>query len=526
MKRKILLALLAISSLSASVQGESLKREAAEAMKRATVFMMDSAGRRGGFVWGYLPDFSRTWGELEAFPTTVWVQSPGTPAVGNILLDAFHATGDEYYYQMAERVANILVFGQLECGGWNYLFDLDGEASLRRWYATIGKNAWGCSEFNHYYGNATFDDGTTAGAANFILRMYLEKLDPRYKPSLEKAVRFVLESQYPAGGWPQRYPLRYDYPSRNGDPDYTSHITLNDAVVDDNIEWLTRCLHVLGDPRAGEALLKAMNCVKNLQQAAPTAGWADQYTLDLKPATAREFEPAAVSVSGTVNCIVNLMQYFGTTGDARFLSGIPAALDFLRSVAFKEEDARKFGKKVDAGQILCPRFLIPGTHTPLFIHRKGSHVNNGSYYTDQHPENLIEHYSSIATVNIDELTAAYESLAAAALASPPFHSSPASKLPEYYSGDLTAVDAGQAAQLIRSLDAKGRWLSPLTYISNPYTGEGDAGDPAPTLYRETLYGKYNTALYRPETPVQGLSTAAYIRNMFQLICYLKDGKAK
>lgn len=83
--------------------------------------MMDEVSRQGGFLWNYLPDFSRAWGELEAYPTSVWVQSPGTPAVGNILLDAYHATGDEYYYQMAEKVANVLVFGQLDCGGWNYL---------------------------------------------------------------------------------------------------------------------------------------------------------------------------------------------------------------------------------------------------------------------------------------------------------------------------------------------------------------------------------------------------------------------
>jgi PelA/Pel-15E family pectate lyase len=515
MKRIASIVLLACFPLCTFARQEALKREAAECMKRATVFMMDSVSRRGGFLWGYLPDFSRSWGELEATRTTVWVQSPGTPAVGDILLDAYHATGDEYYYRMAERVANILVFGQLDCGGWNYLFDLAGEASLRRWYDTVGKNAWGCSEFYHYYGNATFDDSTTADAASFILRMYVEKLDPRYRPSLEKAIRFILESQYPGGGWPQRYPLRYDYPSKSGAPDYTSHITLNDAVVDDNIAFLLRCRHVLGDTRAYDALLKAMNRVKNLQQAPPTAGWADQYTTDLKPAAAREFEPVAISTAGTVNCVLKLMQYYRMTGDARFTMGIPAALDFLKSVAFGREEAGRFGKHLSGGQLLCPRFLVPGTHTPLFIHRRGSHVNNGVYYTDQDPENLIEHYSSVTVVDIDRLSAAYASLSADTV-------QPPSALPEYCSGKLTTVDNRQAEALIRALDGRGRWLSPLTYISNPYIGEGNSADPAPMLYRETLYGKYNTALYRPEKPVQGISTATYIKNMFSLICYLKN----
>ncbi len=41
-------------------------------------------------------------------------------------------------------------------------------------------NGWRLEEFQHYYGNATFDDATTAVAAQLMLRMYLEKKDPVY----------------------------------------------------------------------------------------------------------------------------------------------------------------------------------------------------------------------------------------------------------------------------------------------------------------------------------------------------------
>ena len=192
-----------------------------ETMKRATRFMMDTVSYRGAFVWNYLPDFSRSWGEMEAKPTMGWVQSPGTPGIGHLLLDAYHATGDEYYYEAAEKVAGALIWAQLPCGGWNYCFDFAGEASLKDWYNTIGKNGWRLEEFQHYYGNATFDDAATPEAANFILRMYVEKYDPKYKPTLDKAIGFVLESQYPIGGWPQRYPLRYEI-SHHRNPDDSS----------------------------------------------------------------------------------------------------------------------------------------------------------------------------------------------------------------------------------------------------------------------------------------------------------------
>lgn len=73
-------------------------------------------------------------------------------------------------------MANTLIWGQLECGGWNYVFDFAGENSLKSWYDTVGKNGWRLEEFQHYYGNATYDDAGTMEAAKFLLRMYVEKM--------------------------------------------------------------------------------------------------------------------------------------------------------------------------------------------------------------------------------------------------------------------------------------------------------------------------------------------------------------
>ena len=79
------------------------------------------------------------------------------------------------------------------------MVDFAGDASLREWYDTVGKNAWRLEEFQHYWGNATFDDAGTAEASKFLLRLYVEKRDPKYKPALDKAIAFVLDSQYPHG---------------------------------------------------------------------------------------------------------------------------------------------------------------------------------------------------------------------------------------------------------------------------------------------------------------------------------------
>ena len=103
-----------------------------DTMKRATGFMLEKVATRGGYVWTYLPDLSRRWGEIEARPSMIWLQPPGTPTMGHLFLDAYHATGDEYYYRAAEDAAGALILAQHPSGGWNYVFDTAGEAELRR----------------------------------------------------------------------------------------------------------------------------------------------------------------------------------------------------------------------------------------------------------------------------------------------------------------------------------------------------------------------------------------------------------
>ena len=127
----------------------ALKPDARTALKRAARFMRERVAYRGGYVWSYASDLSRRWGEMEAFPTMIWIQPPGTATVGHLYLDCFHATRDEFYYQAAMDVAEGLIAAQHPAGGWNYLYDFAGEESTRRWYDTIGKNGWRLEEFHH-----------------------------------------------------------------------------------------------------------------------------------------------------------------------------------------------------------------------------------------------------------------------------------------------------------------------------------------------------------------------------------------
>ena len=99
----------AMAPLKALAQGLAPSRDQVLAtMRKATTFMAEKAAYEGGYVWSYLPDFSRRFGEMEAYPTMIWVQPPGTATMGHLFLDAYHATGDEYYYEAAKKAAQAL----------------------------------------------------------------------------------------------------------------------------------------------------------------------------------------------------------------------------------------------------------------------------------------------------------------------------------------------------------------------------------------------------------------------------------
>ena len=356
--------LLSVVVLGAMLSVNAGEREVMHTMLRATRYMMDVASYQGGFVWNYLPDYSRQWGELEARRTMVWLQSPSTPDMGELLLDAYHATGDEYYYESTKRVAMCIIQGQLPCGGWNYMFDLAPEDSLRSWYATIGRQAWRLEEFQHYYGNATFDDEATKHCAEFLLRIYLEKHDTAFLPALQSSIDFMLASQYDNGGWPQRFPLMYNHPFK-GKADYSSFITLNDNVMPENIDFLLQCYASLGMEHLKQPILNAMHLMRDLQQKSPLAGWADQYTPDdLKPAHARSYEPRSINTGTTTSMIYKMLEFYRLTGDTSFLDGIPAAIRFLESQKLPSELAAKVRQTpLQTDEIIMPRFLCPENGT-------------------------------------------------------------------------------------------------------------------------------------------------------------------
>lgn len=552
---------------------------AIDAMKRAAAYMDGQVSYKGGYVWNVLPDLSTVWGEMQAKRTMCWIQPPGTPSVGHSLLDAYHATGAEIFYKAAVRTGLALVAAQLPVGGWNYIYDFAGETSLRDWYDTIGCNGWRLEEFQHYYGNATFDDAGTSAAAQLLLRLYLERRDPRFKAPLGRAIQFVLDAQFSGGvadgGWPQRSPayagsvsdtpwpevlpswLPPDVTHGMEDGEYTQMITFNDDVLGENIKFLLLCISGLGRQDLAPYVVRAMDCLRRMQQPTPQAGWGLQHLSKATqgrpagaPAAARSYEPRGLATHTTQTNINQLFYYFQLTGDRTYLDRVPEAIAWLDSCPLTDQQIAE--NPLLAGRT-HPTFVELDTNRARFVHRFGSNINNGAYYHDYDHKDTLSHYSAGRSIDIAGMTATYQRLSALTdaevadlKARSPLYATKTFALPSYFSiRDLQLTDLfrdaefvlptvtdEQAAALVTDLGTKDHWLTSVDAVTNPYIGPGPTTPYDGKAYMSKHVGDvYDTSPYpsqdppaeppyEPADPPLVISSSAYVANMAKLAAYV------
>jgi len=466
---------------SSIIHAAPTEKAVLEAMKKAAGFMADTVSCNGGYVYKYSEDLSRKWGEIPARNTQIWTQPPGTPAMGRIYLDAYKATSDPVFLKYAEMAANALIWGQHPSGGWHYLIDFD-MPGIRRWYDEVASQCWGWEEYYHYYGNCSFDDAATSAPVQFLLELYMTTLDPNYRVPLLKALDFIIEAQYPNGGWPQRYPLMYEYP-HNGLDDYTHYYTFNDGATRNNIERLIDAYEQLGDGKYWEAAVRGMDFYIISQCGKPQAGWAQQYTMDMKPGSARTYEPAAVSTHRTLGNINDLMRFYRITSDRRYLAPIPGAIEWLENSVINTDPSKNY---THAG------FYEPVTNKPLYYHFEGTSKETMRHWID-HDITDSWWYRRQITPDIEKIRRDYERVHAL---------TPGQAQAEYQAAkdsraNVSGVDSGKVDEIISSLDSKGAWITDIQI-------------------RDYSQGMLST----PPDTIRGIDISVYLRNMNALIDFL------
>ncbi|MEQ8788740.1 MAG: pectate lyase [Pirellulaceae bacterium] len=340
---------------------EELPQEATSALKKATSFFTKQVASHGGYLYQYSADLKKREGEGKADVDTVWVQPPGTPAVGMALLEAYELSGEPYLLEAARAAGECLIQGQLRSGGWDAKIDF-GDGRERIAYRVLPERAKAMN-------TTTFDDDKSQSALRLLIRVdeALGFKDERLHEAVEYALAAVVKSQFPNGAWPQRYsefPRAEDYPVKKaGYPDswsrtfpgakYSGFYTFNDNAIADVIDVMFLAHRVYDKAEYLEAAEKAGGFILLAQMPEPQPAWAQQYDLDMHPAWARKFEPPAVTGGESQGILDILMDLYVQTGDRKYLEPIPRALKYLQR------------SEIEPGKLA--RFYELKTNRPLYL---------------------------------------------------------------------------------------------------------------------------------------------------------------
>jgi len=436
MYRTILLTLAFVPAPSLA-QDATLPNEARAALKKAAGYFQDKVSTHGGYLWRYSADLARREGEGKATATQVWVQSPGTPSVGQAWLDAHLATGDTFYLDGAVATARALVRGQLESGGWDYSIDFD----------PVKRKAIAYRYDNNAKGKnvSTLDDDTTQAALRFLMNadQVLKGKDAEIRGATTYALEKLLKMQYPNGAWPQRYsappdPAKFpvkkasypdSWPREYPNKDYRTYYTFNDNSIATTIDTMLVAARVYDEPRYRQAALKAGDFMILAQMPEPQPGWAQQYDADMQPQWARKFEPPSVTGGESAGVMRSLLKLYAETGEKKYLEPIPRALAYYRKSLLPN------------GQLA--RFYELKTNRPLYFTKK--------YELTYKDNDMPTHYAFKVGSKLDALAKDYDRLVKLTPAE-------LAKKPQAARPKVTAALEAEVRAVLKSMDDQGRWI--------------------------------------------------------------------
>jgi Pectic acid lyase len=296
--------------VTAAKADENLTGKVKSSLRQAIAYLR-SIATNGGYVGIYSVDLQDRFGEAfrqRAQATEIWIQPPGTPSLGEVFLRAYKITKDGESLKAAGDVGRALAWGQRIEGGWSYLVD-------------VGHMVSGSPVQRHPRHDCTFDDNTSQAALSFLMKLDEISNKKWLSDSIELGLEFLLRSQFPNGAWPQWYRLQGGY---------RDYYTFNDRAINDCIRVLLEAHRYYGRARYFNGAKRGGQFIIASQLAQPQAGWAQQYSHDLKPAWARAFEPPGVCSWVTSDNIHTLVDLYRVTGDRRYLKPIPDAIDWLQ----------------------------------------------------------------------------------------------------------------------------------------------------------------------------------------------------
>ena len=441
-----------------SAEEQIRPEEAREAILRAGRFFVENAAEQGGYVWKYSHDLKFKQGEGVAYDQRIWIQPPGTPAVGMALLRIHEVTGDSFFLSAAKETANALLKGQLYSGGWHYSVTFDPEKRKTINYRLPPSKGdpkvtfypqepggWDIWRQRRYKSNQmVIDDDTTPAALRFLMTIdqTLHFENEQIHEAVEYGLGSILKAQHPVGAWSHnydRYPkstpdlkhypiLQATFPetwSRKWTKDFQGCYVLNDRITLNVIQTLLDAYEIYEKKEYLTSALRGGRFLILSQMPEPQPAWAQQYNRKMQPVWDRHFEPPAITSLESQDVIETLFLLYRKTKQEQFLEPVPKAIRYLKESQFKD------GK--------LSRFYELQTNKPLFFTKKYEMTNDRAATPD--------HYRFLVSSRLDRLTKEYEMLSQG-----------------NFDADIHQTDRDKMSmevlRIIKGMDERGAWLEP------------------------------------------------------------------
>ncbi len=273
------------------------------------------------------------------------------------------------------RIADNLLLYQHNNGGWEKNIDMATPMSAK---------ARALVEKQKPEAHTTIDNDATYTQMQYLARIYSAKKEEKYRAAFDRGLSYLLEAQYPNGGWPQFYPLR------NG---YWSHITYNDDAMVGVLDTLrliagkSAGYEFIDAPtraKAQQALQRGIECILKTQvkMNGKLTVWCAQHDeKTLAPAKARSYELPSLSGSESVGVVKFLMGIDHPSNEV--IAAVKGAVEWFRNstiqgIRLDRKPAPETPKGYDqvvvpdpAAQPLWARFYELDTNRPMFSGRDG-----------------------------------------------------------------------------------------------------------------------------------------------------------
>ncbi len=244
----------------------------------------------------------------------------GIPDAGNIVNPVVNQP--KYPESEVIKIADNILLYQRNNGGWPKNYDMQAILTPQQIDSLVKTK-----EQHH----TTFDNQTTYTHVEYLAQVYQETKIEKYREACLKGIKFMLEAQYPNGGWPQYYPIE----AKN----YSSHITFNDGAFLGVMETIGKI--VGNDPmfafigsglrkQAKAAYEKGVECILKCQIVSKgrLTAWCQQHNeIDLKPAWARAYEMPSICNGESVQVVLFLMRF--DHPDQRIIDAVQHAIKWF-----------------------------------------------------------------------------------------------------------------------------------------------------------------------------------------------------